>query len=296
MPVIHEWGGAEPPWPGKPAGLFVTDLDGTLLRSDRTLAEAEAAALERLRARRIVRAVATGRSQYSFNTIPVARLPVDFVIFSTGAGVADHPGGRVLRGVSLAPGELAAACEVLERLGLDFMVHRAVPESHVFAFRARSRANPDFERRIALYRQVAFPLDGDIADFGPAAQLVAIVPRESGEEALAAARRALAEFTVVRTTSPLDGRSIWIEVFPAAVSKSRTAAWLAAQLGIPAQRTFSVGNDYNDVDLLNWTHTGYVVANAPDELRRRFAGVGSNDAGGVSEAIGRWLDATALHG
>jgi hydroxymethylpyrimidine pyrophosphatase-like HAD family hydrolase len=294
MPDINECTEVMAPWPGKPAGLFITDLDGTLLRSDRTLSGADAAALLRLAERRVVRVVATGRSLFSFNTVPVADLPVDFIIFSTGAGVAEHPGGRVLRGVSLQPAELRQALDLLRRLGLDFMVHRAVPESHVFAYHAQRRPHPDFERRLEIYRRFAFPLDDDLAGFGPAAQLVAIIPQESTQAVLEAVRRDLGSMTVIRTTSPLDGQSTWIEIFPAEVSKSRTADWLASRLGIPRQRTLSVGNDYNDLDLLEWAHTRFVVANAPADLRARFPGVRSNNEGGVNDAISRWLAAVDI--
>lgn len=290
MPIIREWSPIRPPRPGPAAGLFVTDLDGTLLRSDRTLAAADAAALARLAARGVVRAVATGRSLFSFRTLPLAAtLPVDFIIFSSGAGVVEQPGGRLLRGVSLEPEELEAAFAVLTRLPLDVMVHRAVPESHRFGYRVRQPPHEDFERRLALYRDAAFPLEDPPAEFGPASQLVAIADGAAGESILEEVRRRLPHLTVIRTTSPLDGRSLWIEVFPAAVSKGKTAGWLAARLGIAAERTLAVGNDYNDIDLLEWAAAPFVTANAPAPLRRRFPAVAANDDGGVAEAVTRWL-------
>jgi hypothetical protein len=94
---------------------------------------------------------------------------------------------------------------------------------------------------------------------------------------------------VIRTTSPLDGRSTWIEIFPTTVSKSLTAAWLADTLGIDQQKVASVGNDYNDIDLLEWTPNSYVVNNAPSDLKNRFTCVASNNDGGVAEAAGRWI-------
>ena len=45
--------------------LFLTDLDGTLLRSDRTIGERTLDSLERLAERQVVRVVATGRSLHS---------------------------------------------------------------------------------------------------------------------------------------------------------------------------------------------------------------------------------------
>ncbi len=289
MPIITEHMTPPPLADRASAGLFVTDLDGTLLRSDRTLAAAERECLERLGRRHIVRVIATGRSMFSFNTVAVADWPVDFIVFSTGAGVVDHPQGRLLRGACLEPSELERPVGLLRRLGLDFMVHRPVPHNHLFGYSASAAPSPDFERRLAIYRGSAFPLEEPPEAFGPAAQLVAIAPPERARQALAAVRRELDGLSVIQTTSPLDGRSTWIEIFPEGVSKSRTVSWLSARLGIAHHRTLAVGNDFNDLDLLEWAHTSRVVANAPEPLKRRFGRVGSNDEGGVSEAVENWL-------
>ena len=80
------------------------------------------------------------------------------------------------------------------------------------------------------------------------------------------------------------------------VSKSRTAAWLAEELKIDKSKIVSVGNDYNDLDLLEWTAKGYVVDNAPVDLKDRFSGVASNNNGGVAEAARRWLKNTFSDG
>ena len=50
-----------------------------------------------------------------------------------------------------------------------------------------------------------------------------------------------------------------------------------------------MGNDYNDLDLLEWSAVSYVVKNAPADIRSRFANVASNNDGGVAEAAGYWI-------
>jgi len=194
-----------------------------------------------------------------------------------------------VRSVSLEAGEVRQAVAVLRSLQLDFMVQRPIPDTHVFGYSAATPANLDFEARISLYRPFAFPLDDNIDGFGPATQLVAIVPPAQAPAALAAVRQKLTALTVIQTTSPLDGRSTWIELFPSGISKGLTAEWLAGELGIPRTRTLSVGNDFNDLDLLEWAQTRFVTANAPAELKERFPAVASNNQGGVTEAIERWL-------
>ena len=128
-----------------PKGLFVTDLDGTLLRSDRTFAEADLNALKKLGDLHITRAIATGRSLFSFNTVADSRLPIDFVIFSTGAGVTHFPEGKLVSSVSLEESEVKRAMQVLIEAKLDIMVHHPIPENHRFAYVAFNSGNTDFD-------------------------------------------------------------------------------------------------------------------------------------------------------
>ena len=270
-------------------GLFVTDFDGTLLRSDRTFSRSDLRALQRLEELHILRVIATGRSIFSLNTVIDSDLPIDFVFFSTGAGVVHFPTQQIVRKVSLEEDEVRRATNVLVAANLDFMVHRPIPENHCFAYYASNSDNSDFETRISLYQSYAFPMENLTDGFGPATQLLAVLPPSQDKGILDKIRQKLSDFNVIQTTSPLDGKSTWIEIFPAVVSKSQAAQWLSTELDINVEDSFSLGNDYNDLDLLEWSGNSYVVENAPQDLRRRFPMVASNNHCGVTEAIERWI-------
>jgi Cof subfamily protein (haloacid dehalogenase superfamily) len=280
-----DWRKGEPP-----CGLFVCDFDGTLLRSDRSFSDADLEALKQLDAFGIVRVIATGRSIYSLNTVSISELPMDFIIFSSGAGVTQHPGGQIIRKVSLEAHEVSRAIAILRADELDFMVHRPIPDNHVFGYFESTPANADFKRRIDLYSQFAFPLDEVSDGFGTATQLLAILPPAGSPRVIETIRKKLPGFNIIQTTSPLDGQSIWIEIFPATVSKGLTVAWLNAEFDIDPGRTLSIGNDYNDLDLLEWTASSFVMENAPEDLKERFPVVASNNESGVAEGIQRWID------
>ena len=182
------------------------------------------------------------------------------------------------------------ACKVFKTNRLDFMIHRTIPDNHMFSYFRSNGGNDDFERRLKLYSRFAVPLNEATDGFGPAAQLLAVVPNRSSHAVLEKVRSELSDYSVIRTTSPLDGKATWIEIFPTVVSKSQTAAWLAQELKIDKRKIVSVGNDYNDLDLLEWTAKSYVVDNAPADLKNRFAGVASNNNGGVAEAARRSME------
>ena len=272
-------------------GLFITDFDGTLLGSDGKLAQRDLDALEALRRAGIKTAIATGRSFYSFVNSPGVDVPIDYLIFTMGAGVVTQVGHKLLYQVSLSPEAVRQTLEYLRQSTLDFMVHHAVPENHRFYYRRVNTNNPDFESRLERYRDFGQPLDSIPAnDFGEAAQFLAVVPSHQTDGALSEVRNHLPDLSIIRSTSPLDHKSTWIEFFHPDVSKSKTAAWLASELGVKPGDTMAIGNDYNDLDLLEWANRSFVVENAPLEMRNRFEQVASNDNGGVAEAVDRWLN------
>ncbi|MGD9057473.1 MAG: HAD family hydrolase [Desulfobacterales bacterium] len=272
-----------------PIGLFVCDFDGTLLRTDRSFSRDDLGALKRLGQLGIVRAIATGRSLYSINTIPISKLPVDFLIFSSGAGINRHPDGLIIRKTGLEAHQVRRAIQILQTNKLDFMVHRPIPDNHAFSYFESRSDNADFNRRIDIYRQFAKPLDLKQDGFDIATQLLAVVPPDDNRPLIQTLRTALPDFNIIQTTSPLDGCSTWIEIFPTTVSKSLAAEWLAEKFNLNPNQALSIGNDYNDMDLLDWTGCSYVVRNAPPDLTNRFPVVASNNNSGVAEAIERWL-------
>jgi len=273
-------------------GLFITDFDGTLLGSDGTFAQRDLDALETLSRHGVKTAVATGRSLHSFINSPGADLAVDYIIFTTGAGVARQPGYELLYQVNLSPEMAAQTLEIMSNLSLDFMMHHPLPDNHIYLYRRVNQDNEDFESRIERHSEFGQPLDSiHLSGFGEASQFIAIVPSEESRDALEAVRRGLPDLSVVHATSPLDHKSSWIELFHPEVSKGKTAAWLATELGIDCRNTIAIGNDYNDVDLLEWAAHSFVVGNAPGDMKSQFETVPSNDNGGVAEAIGRWFAA-----
>ena len=273
-------------------------MDGTLLNDTKQIAQKDLAALNRLRQIGVFTALATGRSNYSFLRLfdqldhrgQSGNLPFDHIIFSTGAGVMDFPGGRIIKSFALAPDDVCLISRLLDQMALDYMIHHPVPDTRHFLYRCHSRKNHDFNRRLELYRDFAAPLSSAaLAEIPGATEVLCIVPQEHGHEIAACLSHMLKQFSVIKATSPLDGQSIWIEIFSPFVSKSQAVRWLAGEIGVSRTEICAVGNDYNDEDLLLWAGRSFVVANSPASIRAHFHAVASNNEGGVSEAATLWL-------
>jgi len=275
--------------------LFITDFDGTLLRDDKTISREDIKTLKILRQKKIITAIATGRSLYSFEKALAALgmmqnenfLSVDYIIFSTGAGIMEYPGGNVFYQKALPALEIGKITRYFDQEKFDYMVHKSIPDTRYFFYKSHGTDNPDFHERIALYKTFAFPLENDHKFSDPATEVLAIIPGGANLNAVDTIKNKLSCFSVIHATSPLDHKSSWIEVFHKDVSKARAALRLIKMLGIKRKNVVSVGNDYNDQDLLAWSGKGFVVENAPESLKQVFQTVSPNNNCGVTGAAGK---------
>jgi len=276
--------------PPDPSFLFVTDFDGTLLTDEKKITPEDLETLAGLREDQTVTAIATGRSLFSFNraldAMGLSRkdLPVDYLIFSTGAGIYSMEQDTIIQSYALTKSDVRKIIAYFEGLGLDYMVHKAIPDTPCFLFKSHGRPNPDFDHRIRLYSSLGNPLEKDADLYEFATEVLSIVPGGMNNGEVAGIQRDLEAFSVILATSPLDHESAWIEVFHKKVSKSRSVAWLARQLDINRENVVAIGNDYNDQDLLEWSGKSFLVQNGPEDMKSRFRVVGSNNECGVSQA------------
>jgi Cof subfamily protein (haloacid dehalogenase superfamily) len=263
--------------------MVVTDLDGTLLDKDSRLSQVNWHTLVKLGEMGIPRVVATGRNYFSFSRLGMNDLPIDYLVFSSGGGIMDFRSKHIIHSSFIPDPEVTMIIQVLIKQNISFMVHDLVPDNHRFLFYDCGRTDTDFHKRIELYRDHAWPLKLNPPNFHHACQILAIVPQDV--ELLEDLRDKLNLFRVIRTTSPIDGKSMWIEIFPGDVSKGHGISWLCGKLGIHEKECLGIGNDYNDLDMLEVVGHPFVVANAPEELRDIFPQVSSHTENGFTEAV-----------
>ena len=93
----------------------------------------------------------------------------------------------------------------------------------------------------------------------------------------------------MRTEYPARDLSI-LDLLPPGVSKGWALERLAARLGVDRKETMAIGDNWNDVDMLEWAGQGIVMANAAPELRtlakmRGWKQAPSNDQDGVAVVL-----------
>ncbi|MCD6347258.1 MAG: HAD-IIB family hydrolase [Bacteroidales bacterium] len=265
--------------------MIITDLDGTLLNSDQKVGDRDFENLLRLGEEGFIRVIATGRSPYSFSRVIKRDFPIDYLVFSSGAGVMDWKSGEILLAYSLPAEKVTKIANLFRKEKVSFKVLSKVPDNHHYVFYQDRDVHPDFVRRMEYYRGFETKICFDPPNFGEASQFLLILPDDIIEF------KRLSEMCkgvkVVRATSPIDHQSIWMEVFHQDVSKAGGCSYICNKLGIDQEETFAVGNDYNDLDMLDYAARSFVVENAPAELLEKYPVVKSHDENGFSDALKR---------
>lgn len=271
-------------------GMVLTDLDGTLLNNQGLISAENLATLELLGKKGVTRVAATGRNIKSAREVLNYDLPFDYLIFSTGAGICTFAEDHVIHSNHLHKEDIHEVGRFFLANDLDFSIHHPIPENHCFFLFPSSSPTADLTHRLKYLQQYAHK--SDLHEIDSATQLLAITL--NGLEIIDKLQSRFSHLNIIRTTSPIDGRHIWIEVFPSGVSKGLAAEWLCQHLNIDRSLTMSIGNDFNDLAMLEWTHSSFTVANAPLEMRKCFDNVSDNNSNGFSEAVEIWLKKSNL--
>jgi Cof subfamily protein (haloacid dehalogenase superfamily) len=270
--------------------LLAVDIDGTLLDSQGRIPDAHRHALAEASARGISLMLVTGRS-FHF-TRPVAlELGLPLTLIVNNGAVVKHPDGPSLMR-RLLPRR--AARQVLEQT-------RAYEECVAVVFDRHDGRQIVFERmdwslpnRRGYYeRNQAF-----IAHAAPLVHALTEDPVQVMFTGGVAPMRALAaelrgmpiagELTVALTEYEARDFSL-VDVNTAGCSKGSTLACWAESRGFARHEVMAVGDNFNDLEMLEFAGTGVVMGNAADAVKARgFHVTASHDESGLAVAIHRF--------
>lgn len=266
--------------------IIATDLDGTILPHGGRVSRKDMDTLRMLGNRGVVRVLATGRSFYAILQNLPRTFPVDYLIFSTGVGVMNWKTGEIIFSNHISSNRVKFLVKELSRHNLDFMLHKPVPDTHHFYYSATANPISDFYERKRHYPDHSYPLLED--EYPESCQALAFIPNDIDRYERIAAN--LTDFKVIRTTSPINGENMWIEIFDKNVSKGHALEMLANKLNVARNDVMAVGNDFNDTDMLDYAPSSFVVGNAPEVLKVKHQVVADVDNSGFSQAVSIFLN------
>ena len=263
--------------------LLATDLDGTIFTRDGGFRQEDIDALHILGSRGVIRVIATGRTFNSAKEIIPADFPIDYLVFSSGAGVFDWNSRQILQVKHLGVEKSEEIIPILNDNKVNFTLHWPIPENHCFYYSETESNHDDFSRYLSHYEQYAFSIEENLPQKNYT-QVLAFLPDVRTYESLT---NRVENIKTVRATSPIDGESIWMEFFHEEVSKAEGVRFVCEQEKIDKSEVAVLGNDFNDLDMLEAFEAAYVVEESPDELKNLFSVVASAYDGALKDVVER---------
>jgi Cof subfamily protein (haloacid dehalogenase superfamily) len=270
--------------------MVVTDLDGTLLQSDQSISQVDLNTLKRLGKLGLCRVAATGRNLYKVRLVLTEKSPFDYVIFSSGAGIIDWKSQKLIRSISIPVNETKQIEDFLISEKSNFKVSRELPDNHNFGW-WKSYECPELTRYVEHHSKFGDAVTIDPTNPFPSSQFLMFFPAESDQFDLVRAKIQLQfpDLSLIKTTSPFNSGYVWLEIFPNGVSKAHGIKEVCRITGIARENTLGIGNDFNDLEMLDFTQHSYVVENAPEELKMKYLISLAHHEDGFSHAVNKHL-------
>lgn len=259
--------------------LFITDLDGTLLRSDKTISEEACEILNRLISEGVAFSYATARSIYSASALTQQLNLCVPVVTKNGTVIVDPIEKSNLHENAFTEQEAKEIYEILRKHNLDPIVASYQNGEEKFSYdctniskgtRSFLDDHPGDEREHPVKGE-AHILDGSVNYFtciGTAAEL----------------EGAYAELKCrYRSICAKDNYSdeIWLEVMPQYATKADAILQLKKFYGFDKVIVF--GDGVNDMSMFEIADECYAMENAVPELKAIATGViGGNNEDGVA--------------
>lgn len=271
--------------------LIALDIDGTLLDSEWRVPEANCGAIRRATDRGIEVALVTGR-RFDFARPVIDAIDAPLTLIVSGGALVKDREGRTLAGRLLPAG---VALEVLDltreyrdATALVFDRPRAAQVVHECLDRSNPHRLAYYDRNRDFIEQVV-PLEAALGDGDPiqvmfsgtVADMRRLVALVQGAPVGARCSLALTEYEA-RDFSLVD-------VNRAGCTKGTALAEWAAARGVDRSGVMAVGDNFNDLEMLQFAGLPVVMANAVPALRQLgWVETGTNDEAGVAAAIDRF--------
>jgi Cof subfamily protein (haloacid dehalogenase superfamily) len=278
-----------------PVGLVAIDMDGTLLPTFAlAIGKRTAEALRAAQQAGITVAIATGRRvAYTAPLLEGLGLRADTPLITSNGAVTRTLGGEAVDRCHMEARVARGLCGLLRPFG-----------AVVFTFDKPGRGElvlEDIEQatgRLAMWVEsnrnaieVVKPLELALADGDDPIQgmcTAGLQKMRQAEQALKDSEWA-AHCACIRTEYPARDLSI-LDLMPLGVSKGTALQRLAGRLGVDRKATMAIGDNWNDVDMLEWAGQGVMMGNAAQELRtmarmRGWKQAPPNDEEGVAVVL-----------
>lgn len=270
-----------------PIRLLALDIDGTLLDPKFQVSAANLAALRRAHEAGVEIVLGTGR-RHAF-AMPVAEaLGFDVWLISSNGAVTKSSRGELFHR-DLLPAPIAR--RLVGHMS-DFRAHAVITfdaEGHgALVIESCDTLNASIQRwmeKNAQYLQAVVPLENALTIDPIQVMYCGPIPRMKEAEAHLATAEFVSDITLLKTQ--YEARNLCIlDVLNQHCSKGHALKRWAAHRGFSREQVMAIGDNYNDLEMLEFAGIPYIMGNASDDLKTNdFRITLANDQSGVAAAL-----------
>ncbi len=261
-----------------PIQLLVSDIDGTLVRADKTLSQATIDAFRRLRAAGVLATLISARPPSGMIALAKA-LAIEGPLGAFNGGTIFRRDGLIESAQHLSADVAATSLSLLERAGVDVWVF-----AHGLWY-SRTIDNP----RVPHERLAAGIEPTLVADFVGLNQIDKMVGVSEDFAALETLE-GLAHAAVGDGATIARSQPYFLDITAPAGNKGDGIGEVARVAGIPLSKVAAIGDMPNDLPMFARAGLAIAMGQAPEKVQAaaRFV-TASNDDDGVALAIDRYI-------
>lgn len=274
--------------------LIAIDIDGTLLDSRYQLPPANVEALRHAHRRGIEIVLVTGR-RHSF-ALPIARaLGVDPCIISSNGAITRTMEGETFHRDLMPAAATRQLCAHMDDFRGNMVITFDREGKGALALEGLEQLSRSISRWLETNHEcieVVRPIEESLARGHDPVQAMFCgdLARMQHAARRLAAGTVMEHITLLRTEYP--ARDLYIlDVMNRCCSKGHALERWAKARAISASEVAAIGDNHNDVQMLNFAGRAFIMGNACDELKQNgWTLAPSNDADGVAAAVEQVLD------
>jgi hypothetical protein len=269
--------------------LFVADMDGTLLNDHKELSDKDIQTIKKLQDFGIKFAVATGRHDSMIKSY-LKHLDLHVPVISCNGAVVREPfSDQVFLSKALPKEQSIDVIDICKESNADFHIygHESIfgeSLSHkMLYYHNLNKTLPSDEQT----KLVVVPDCKDIVINEPEPLYKFLIISDESQDLL----------DIIEQLSEIDGLTVTqsmpmlCDVMKTGITKAYALQRLSQSLGIKREEIAAIGDQYNDIDLIEYAGLGIAVANAEDALKEKadIVTIANNNEDAVSEAIESYL-------
>ncbi|MFQ6039643.1 MAG: Cof-type HAD-IIB family hydrolase [Candidatus Poribacteria bacterium] len=270
--------------------LIAIDIDGTLLNTQSAITERNHAALKRAIAQGVIVALCTGRSYFMAQKVIGGfdfELPL---VLHNGAQIVNSSDGQMIAHWTLSQETARQGVMLMKKFALEPIVYDFHKGKHILVYESIDPTNEAYVRYMSTKESILHKTDDLVSylDHQPT-QLVAI-----HQEAIIINVMSILKNRInanVFTSGRLFNMEYWfLEVIQSGASKATAVEHLAKLHSIDKKEIMAIGDNFNDLDMMEYARLSVAMENAPDEVKAVADFVTeSNDDDGVAKAIEKFV-------